>query len=223
MTFDKPETEFPELTKDELEQMIRNAEQGDIKSARLLVDYTWLINRLRPSISEDSIEVLSAYINRCADKFISGERGKNPRNRDKRHEAAFHLRAGKGVPRPKLSRKVADEIAYLLERKANPKRARKGSYSETPQERAAKTRRRNARTLSRNRSKQVTSKAEELLNDVTGTLIQVEKMKSAFSELLIMVAEHTDASEAEKNAIREALKPFDREQWLKRFFAARFE
>ncbi len=155
---------LPEITIIDLELMIVLAESGDARAARAIVQYADLIRRHRYEIPAEITDRLIRYILRCQQKFDCADDGKNQKRKKNRKLAAFNLRVKPGRPKRTPAQRLGDEIVYLCYQTTT--RAKKGSYADPPQVKAASARNLNDRSLSRHRDATISVHAQRILSDL---------------------------------------------------------
>ena len=175
---------IPEITIIDLELMIILAESGDVRAARAIVQYADLIRRHRHEISEEINDRLTRYILHCQQKFDCADHGKNhhPKRKNNRKMAAFNLSAKPGRPKRTPAQRLGDEIIYLCHRQTN--RAKKGSYADPPQVKAAETRNQSDRSLSRHRNTTISVHAQRIFSDLVDLHAKIQAWPGSSDELI---------------------------------------
>ncbi len=175
---------LPELTIIDLELMIVLAESGDTRAARAIVQYADLIRRHHYEISAEINDRLTHYILHCQQKFDCADDGKNhhPKRKKNRKMAAFNLSAKPGRPKLAPAQRLGDEIIYLCHRQTN--RAKKGSYADPPQVKAAEARNRSDRSLSRHRNPTISVHAQRILSDLVDLHAKIMAWPGSSAELI---------------------------------------
>ena len=172
-----------EITIIDLELMIILAESGDVRAARAIVQYADLIHRYhRYEISAEVNDRLTAYILSCLQKFDCADDGKNPKRKKNRKHAAFNLRLRPGRLKRSLAQRLGDEIVYLCYQTTT--RAKKGSYADPPQVKAAFLRGQSDRSLSRHRSEMISANAKRIFSDLVDLHAKILAWPGSSDELI---------------------------------------